>query len=648
MEKSEVFDYPPANVINENEEIDYPIIRCEDCHEVLSIDFKMDKKQIILKCEKEGKTKNIEFKQFFEELKKYKDINYCQFCKKKNKTQKYYLCKTCSNKILCETCYRTHNKEDDVIKFKIDSTCKKHYNPYESYCPKCKENKCSYCSVEHDENHEKEEFYLKTKLIKKNKLDNFKNTIKNEINEKTKIELAIDSVIKELEEKIENLKKLKRNFFEYLNMKLKFIKFVLNNYEKKMTDFDINFYIIDNLQNQFNFNLKRLNFNNNNNNIDSKIENITSYLKENINSQFISSDKEEDVLNKEEKEISAEKEINVNYKFINKFCDNIIGFLDFNANLLCFYSNNTINFITKINYEKQFDIKEYGLDEIVTCKKINNQQILAYTKKNIVIIDIIDNNDYAISKRINFYKEIFDFNTNLDLLFLDYKYEKNNYYYYNNNLEEFIIKLIYFPNYNNSKFTFSFKRNKYELQDKLQFINDKIFIHFSPKNLKLYEIRNNECYLKNSSKIKINYTKASIFEINNDFYCLNDLNLILLLNKNDLSVAKTININSDNLGILKITDKLVSIFVTQNYMLYAKKYDISSNGLKWTLNYEKTVLYEEALRYFKDKNYILFQLSNYHSLYYDKYGYSLYEIDKSINEIQDNSYLDDKYLCNLI
>ena len=105
MEKSEVFDYPLANVINENEEIDYPIIRCEDCHEVLSIDFKMDKKQIILKCEKEGKTKNIDFKQFFEELKKYKIINCCQFCKKINKTQKYYLCKTCSNKILCETCY---------------------------------------------------------------------------------------------------------------------------------------------------------------------------------------------------------------------------------------------------------------------------------------------------------------------------------------------------------------------------------------------------------------------------------------------------------------------------------------------------------------------------------------------------------------
>ena len=64
MEKSEVFDYRPINATNENEEIDYPIIRCEDCHEVLSFDFKKDKKQIILKCEKKGKTKNIEFKQF--------------------------------------------------------------------------------------------------------------------------------------------------------------------------------------------------------------------------------------------------------------------------------------------------------------------------------------------------------------------------------------------------------------------------------------------------------------------------------------------------------------------------------------------------------------------------------------------------------
>ena len=420
MEKSEVFDYRPINATNENEEIDYPIIRCEDCHEVLSIDFKMDKKQIILKCEKEGKTKNIDFKQFFEELKKYKDINYCQFCKKKNKTQKYYLCKTCSNKILCETCYRTHNKEDDVIKFKIDSTCKKHYNPYESYCPKCKENKCSYCSVEHDENHEKEEFYLKTKFIKKNKLDNFKNTIKIAINEKTKIELAIDSVIKELEEKIENLKKLKKNFFEYLNMKLKFIEFVLNNYEKKMNDFDINFFIINNLQNQFNFNLKKLNLNNINNNIDSKIENITRYLEENINSQFNSNDKEEKILTEEEKQISDEEEIYINYKLINKFSDNIIGFLDFNKNLLCFYSYNSINFISKINYSKKFIIKEYGLDGIVTCKKINDEKILAYTKNNIAIIDIIDNNDYAISKRINFHKETIDFNSNLDLLYIDY------------------------------------------------------------------------------------------------------------------------------------------------------------------------------------------------------------------------------------
>ena len=194
---------------------------------------------------------------------------------------------------------------------------------------------------------------MKTKFIKKNKLDNFKNTIKIAINEKTIIELAIDSVIKELEEKIENLKKLKKNFFEYLNMKLKFIEFVLNNYEKKMNDFDINFFIINNLQNQFNFNLKKLNFNNINNNIDSKKENITRYLEENINSQFNSNDKEEKILTEEEKQISDEEEIYINYKLINKFSDNIIGFLDFNKNLLCFYSYNSINFLSKINYSKK-------------------------------------------------------------------------------------------------------------------------------------------------------------------------------------------------------------------------------------------------------------------------------------------------------
>ena len=80
---------------------------------------------------------------------------------------------------------------------------------------------------------------------------------------KNSIEEKINSVIKELEQKIEFLKNLEKNFFENLNMQLKFVDLVLQNYEKKMKEFDINYYIIYNLKNIFNFNLLKLNLNEN-------------------------------------------------------------------------------------------------------------------------------------------------------------------------------------------------------------------------------------------------------------------------------------------------------------------------------------------------------------------------------------------------
>ena len=171
-------DFPPANVINPNFEAkNYPIIRCENCHEIPTIKFNLDKKEIQLKCEKEEKIENIPFKNFFKTLNKYKDINCCQLFKNKNPLQKYYLCTTCSNKVLCQKCFEVHNKDEDIIKLKIDSTCKKHNNPYESYCPICKENKCSYCEIDHDKKHEIEEILLKKKLLKKNELDEFRSSI---------------------------------------------------------------------------------------------------------------------------------------------------------------------------------------------------------------------------------------------------------------------------------------------------------------------------------------------------------------------------------------------------------------------------------------------------------------------------------------
>ena len=629
MENSDIInDYPPANVIEDKEEKDYPIIRCEDCHEILSISLNIDKKEIQLKCEKEGKTKNISFDKFFESLKEYADINCCQFCKKKNPSQKYYLCKTCSNKILCENCYEEHNKKDDIIKFKIDSTCRKHYNPYESYCPICKENKCSYCSIDHDENHEKDEFFLKKKLLKKNKLDGFKNTIKKIKNDKDKIKEKINSVIKELEEKIAFINNLKEKFFECLNMKLKFVELVLFNYEKKLKDFDANFFVINNLENQIKFNLLDFNLNKNDS-LDKKIENTYYYLNQNLNSHF----------NPDNQEIGEEKIISenlwdnditdVDYESRNEFKYEPKGFLDFNKDLFVFYSSNSIFFQSKDNFQTKFQIEEFGLGMIEMCKKISDEKILIYTNKSITLVDIIDNNDYKVAKKIDFYEKIYDFNSNLNLIYLNHKYKNSGYY---KEITGFTIKFKSFPDYKENKILVSGSK-KYQGNEanKLQFYNNNIFFHFSEDNLDSYNINNNNCYLENSVKISIDYSNASIISLNNEYYCLNDKRKVLILNKKDLTIAKTININSNNLGMIKISDKLVTIFFVKDSQLLYNNYEIQSNGIKWIVKKTITLLKEKKVVFFHDKNYVLFKITKES---YDKYGYYQDEQQSNLFEIK--------------
>ena len=66
---------------------------------------------------------------------------------------------------------------------------------------------------------------------------------------------------------------------------MKFTELILDNYEKKLKDFDLNYYTINNLEKQINFNLFELNYNENNS-LDKKIEIITYYLNQNLNAQF--------------------------------------------------------------------------------------------------------------------------------------------------------------------------------------------------------------------------------------------------------------------------------------------------------------------------------------------------------------------------
>ena len=360
--------------------------------------------------------------------------------------------------------------------------------------------------------------------------------------------------------------------------------------------------------------------------MDKKIENTYYYLNQNLNSHF----------NQDNQEIGEEKIISenlwdnditdVDYESRNEFKYEPKGFLDFNKDLFALYSSYSIFFQSKDDFKTKFKIKEFGLGEIEICQKISDEKILIYTNKSITLVDIIDNNDYKVAKKIDFYEKIYDFNSNLNLIYLNHIYNNSGFY---KEITGFTIKFKSFPDYKENKLLISGNKNYQEREaDKLQFYNNNIFFHFSEDNLDSYNIKNNNCHLENSVKISIDYSNASIISLNNEYYCLNDKREVLILNKKDLTIAKTININSNNLGMIKISDKLVTIFFVKDSNLLYNNYEIKSNGIKWILKKTITLLKEKNVVFFHDKNYVLFKIASY-----DNYGY-IKEYQSNLFEIK--------------
>ena len=130
-------------------------------------------------------------------------------------------------------------------------------------------------------------------------------------------------------------------------MQIKFVELILDNYEKKLKDFDLNYYNISNLEKKINFNLLELNYKENNS-IDEKINIITQYLNQNLNSQFIFNN---DKMDKIDNNQYAEKinEINgVIYENIKEFKKVYKNFLDFNKFLFIIYADNIYIYYLKI------------------------------------------------------------------------------------------------------------------------------------------------------------------------------------------------------------------------------------------------------------------------------------------------------------
>ena len=143
-----------------------------------------------------------------------------------------------------------------------------------------------------------------------------------------------------------------------------------------------------------------------------------------------------------------------------------------------------------------------------------------------------------------------------------------------------------------------------------QFINNNSFFYFCNRILKLYEIQkqyNNNYIYKDAKSINLdyNYEYATIIDLNKNFFCLNDGNKILLLNKENLTLSKTICNNVNILGLLKISDNNITILESKNQKLILNNYEILLDGLNWNLKGTKNILKEEVYNIERSNNYFL-------------------------------------------
>ena len=112
--------------------------------------------------------------------------------------------------------------------------------------------------------------------------------------------------------------------------------------------------------------------------------------------------------------------------------------------------------------------------------------MLVFTEKNIITIDIRDNNDYIILDNIendNLTNALFDFNSKLDFLCLNYENKTIYYDIDNDEHNEYTIKYFSFPHYDNEIFKIFHDIKGKIIEDKFQFINDNSFFFFSTNRL---------------------------------------------------------------------------------------------------------------------------------------------------------------------
>jgi len=371
------------------------IITCEKCFNIPKIIF-ITKNKVQIECSKCKLTKYEDiayFNKYFSSNQiDLEELPKCSYNKShESKAIKY--CFKCT-KYLCEKCVEIHNvsfenKSHFLLAQKLENQyyCNKEDHSefiHDRYCSSCQNYLCPHCNCEHS----KEDIYYFDEWANKNKIK------------------VIIEKINEIKEIIKNEEKKLNKVLEELNNKIKILKTMFNDYQKRnLSLISIYELLIDNYK-QIN-SIRNYNLNNN------IIINADFDLS---NSDFFISD-----------------------KYNNGEC------LSSKFNKLCaFYMNK--NHIKTKNYSEHFITKKFcNMDKVKKCLLIDDNILCLFENNNeeLYYIKQTDSNNEILIKKTSNIKDIYSLDTKT-FFFID---EKNKIQFWKNFSKSEEFNFIYNNNY---------------------------------------------------------------------------------------------------------------------------------------------------------------------------------------------------------
>ena len=285
----------------------------------------------------------------------------------------------------------------------------------------------------------------------------------------------------------------------------------------------------------------------------------------------------------------VDEKTNINLKIVKTIKNfGISDFCEINESCIAFSNYSTIYIYDKNNFTQIFKIKEFN-KKIIKIGKIENNKFFGISYNFIIVFNILNNNDYIIENSLKSPSQIIETNCS-DIYYIDLF--NINYYYclkypYTDSIEEFSSE------------------NKYI---KLTFLGKDLMVAFNNESLDFYK----KIFIQTFFNSKIYFEKkSSIFDINEQFYLINNLDIIYLLNKKNFNLAKTINLDIDHID-LRLFQNNKKIF-TIIYNSHLKNYYHS-------LNYLCLKVLNNGLQLKKEKNQELNTNSKYQYCFLEKFN----------------------------